>query len=300
MAKRLSVILVLLGSVVGAALLLAGDPDPVGATFPGANGRIAYVGPHGIYVTGSKGHGKVKHLAGRGRTKPQWSSDGRRIAFERYDEHGSDIYKMRANGRHKVLLTTGGRSGFGPTWSPNGNRIAFVRDFSGPNGTTSSAIYKMRPNGADKRRVTPKNGPAALQATWSPTGERIAYACWFRHRDGEICSIRPDGSGFRVLTDMARRSALSPDYSPDGRRIAFDARRGGNIDIYTMDADGGHLRRITKKKDHWEALPTWSPDGSKIAFVQFGERGGIWKMRADGTHKRRIIADGTFPAWQPK
>ena len=50
--------------------------------------------------------------------------------------------------------------------------------------------------------------------------------------------------------------------------IAFQADKGsgGDGEIYTIKADGTHLRRLTHVKG--EAInPDWSPDGSRIAFA---------------------------------
>ncbi|MFN8112266.1 MAG: hypothetical protein U0R51_03610 [Solirubrobacterales bacterium] len=298
MTKRLSIVAAAAVLAIVPAALIAGRSGRAGAAFPGANGRIAFAGKHGIYVTSSKRNGIVKHLAGDRRTRPAWSPNGHRIAFERYGKNGSDIYKMKANGKGEVLLTRGGASGFSPTWAPSGEKLAFVRTRA-----AGEAIFKMRANGADKRRVTPKDGSFADSPSWSPDGNRIAYVCEFAHRGAQICTIRSDGSRRRVLTDFKEKSPSRPDFSPDGRRIAFAAgrNRAGSLlhfHLYVMDADGGHRDRITPKHGHSSLLPSWSPDGTKIAFLRVGR--GIMKMRPDGSNPQLIVPDATYPAWQPK
>jgi hypothetical protein len=55
-----------------------------------------------------------------------------------------------------------------------------------------------------------------------------------------------------------------PAWSPDGEQLAFTS----NAALYTMAADGSHLRRIytrTKPTDLWTNV-AWSPDSSRIAF----------------------------------
>ncbi len=42
--------------------------------------------------------------------------------------------------------------------------------------------------------------------------------------------------------------------------------------------------------------PAWSPDGRRIAFVQ---RGDLWLMDADGSHRDRIVRAADQPAWSP-
>ena len=48
-------------------------------------------------------------------------------------------------------------------------------------------------------------------------------------------------------------------------KIAFATDRDGNLEIYTMNADGTGQTRITNNPASDDA-PAWSPDGTKIAF----------------------------------
>ena len=70
--------------------------------------------------------------------------------------------------------------------------------------------------------------------------------------------------------------------------------------IWTVTPNGGGLKRLTPSQG-LPMNPSWSPDGQWIAYVQNGE---LWKMRADGTAKRRLAgglgADiGTNVSWSP-
>jgi Tol biopolymer transport system component len=53
------------------------------------------------------------------------------------------------NGTGLRRLTNNELGDFGPVWGPGSGRIAFTR-FT----TTSNDVWSMRPNGADKRRLT--------------------------------------------------------------------------------------------------------------------------------------------------
>jgi Tol biopolymer transport system component len=41
---------------------------------------------------------------------------------------------------------------------------------------------------------------------------------------------------------------------------------------------------------------TWSPDGRTILYDSLYN---VWKMRGDGKQKRKLLAEGDFPAWSP-
>jgi Tol biopolymer transport system component len=76
---------------VGAALLvIALAPTSSWATYPGANGRIAY--NEGELFTISPGGGDPDQLTRNAVTEdaPSWSPDGRKIAFSRWSREGQN------------------------------------------------------------------------------------------------------------------------------------------------------------------------------------------------------------------
>lgn len=65
------------------------------------------------------------------------------------------------------------------------------------------------------------------------------------------------------LTSGQNHNDSSARWSPDGKRIAFKSSRGGNWDIYVMNADGTNVTRVTDSpaNDH---DPVWMPDGRSV------------------------------------
>jgi WD40 repeat protein len=73
---------------------------------------------------------------------PQWSPDGKQIAFDSNRESDSDIFVMNSDGSEMTRLTTSYnyQCPSNPVWSPDGERIAFLD--SSPTGDSLFMINK--------------------------------------------------------------------------------------------------------------------------------------------------------------
>jgi TolB protein len=56
-------------------------------------------------------------------------------------------------------------------------------------------------------------------------------------------------------------------FSPDGRQIAFFSNRGGDYQIFVMNADGDEARQVTLDVGP-NIHPSWSPDGMRLVYVK--------------------------------
>ena len=279
------------------ASLLAVDAEQLSASFPGANGKIAFAGSRDvdfeIYVMNPDASGQIR-LTHNPATDidPAWAPEGRRIAFTSNRLENDDIYVMNEDGTGLVRLTTNPAKDVNPTWSPAGS-IAFASTRDG-----NGEIYVMNADGSGQTRLTDNPASDSVPA-WSPDGRRIAFAS---NRDGgyEIYVMNVDGSDQTRLTS-ASGDDKSPAWSPDGSRIAFASSRNGDYEIYVMNADSSGQTRLTRNVDI-DLDPTWSPDGKLIAFTS--NRDGsleIYSMNADGTGQTRLttnVSDDTTPDWQ--
>jgi dipeptidyl aminopeptidase/acylaminoacyl peptidase len=82
--------------------------------------------------------------------------------------------------------------------------------------------------------------------------------------------------------------------SPDKRSILFGVtyydldQNKGNRELYTIDIDGGNLKRITTSpKSEYQAM--WTPDGKAVTFLS-SETGSsqLWRMDPDGTNRKQV------------
>ena len=270
-----------IGVLAGDLLKEAGLVPPEGLNV--ADGPVVVVAPTPAPATGLTVHDAFD-------SGPDWSPDGRRIAFTSDRDGRSEVYVMNADGSGVTRLTHNDAVDSSPAWSPDGRRIAFHSTLDG-----NWEIYVMNADGSGVTRLT-NNAAFDGYPDWSPDGRRIAFDST---RDGnrEIYVMNADGSGVIRLIDHDADD-LTPAWSPDGRRIAFASGGRARLDIYVMDASG-----FTRLTDNDGGTPAWSPDGRRIAFTS--DRDGnpeIYVMNADGSGVTRLTyndAHDSFPAWSP-
>ena len=146
------------------------------------------------------------------------------------------------------------------------------------------------------------------------SGEGQAQIAFTFERDGnrEIYVMDADGGNPRRLTN-SRLVDRAPSWSPDGRHIVFAGNgrpgdwgaRGGDLEIYLMDANGSNPRRLTNNLRQ-DTNPAWSPDGKHIAYTSTIDRNQeIYVMDTDEGKPLRLTNSGNVhihnwkPSWSP-
>lgn len=93
-----------------------------------------------------------------------------------------------------------------------------------------------------------------------------------------------------------------------GQTILFTSDRDGNVEIYTMHADGSDPIRLTRD-GAVDFAPKWSPDGNRIVFLSSRAQDShgattyeIFAMNADGSGVTRLTTNDVLesaPGWSP-
>ena len=222
---------------------------------------------------------------------PDWSSDGRWIAYTTYANKGPEIQIQHLSEKRLARLKKPGLQ-LTPAWVPGKFELAASLSFSG-----DQEIYLLTGNGKVIKRLTNSVG-IDVESTWSPDGKKLAFVSK-RAGNPQIFVLNTDSGRVQRLTFEGRYNT-QPSWSPKGDRIAYSAMNHGVINIFTINPDGGEPLQLTDNEDSNEA-PTWSPDGSLIAFSSTREgKSKLYVMTAYGTDQRRLLTlpgEQTNPKW---
>jgi len=180
--------------------------------------------------------------------------------------------------KHVKQLTFGGQNAEA-YFSYDGKRLVFQ---STRDPYQCDQILIMNADGSKPHLVSTGGGKTTC-SFFFPDGKHLLYSS--THGAGPECPPRPDYSkgyvwgvysSFKIYyaTDQGKilkPLAAGPGYnaeatlSADGKRIVFTSSRDGDLDIYTMNADGSGVKRLTNETGY-DGGPFFSPDGEWIVY----------------------------------
>jgi len=259
-----------------------------------------------------------------------------------------EIYVMDADGSNQTRLTEGGERATGnpswdqyPSWSTDGTKIVFtsnrgrtnelyVMDADGSNLTG----YPGRPR--DSSESSPDWGPAPAPAaipaesiftlgtiaspsaggavtgggTYAPgttvTVDAVPIAGYGLASWSGACS----GTGACTVTmDADKEVTANFTIESSGESIVFHSDRGGDYEIYAVNANGSGIAVPLTDNAAWDGDARRSPDGTKIVFTSNRHDDGldgtdIYVMNSNGTGQERLTftysgRSSADPSWSP-
>ena len=288
------------------ATLLLASTIPASATYPGKNGRIAFVVGPDVYTMNSDGS-EVRQLTNLGPDGgafwESWSPDGKQIVFNEYrpPDFQGQLWLMNVDGsnQHLLLADTDFDDEI-PSFTPDGTSVVFTRcrlDIE------ACALFQIEIDGGGIRAITDFDlGVRDYSAQYSANND-LAFSGF--SREGIISAIElidRQLSGVRRLTP-APVSGHHPDWSPDGKRIAFSTHccNPQNEEIWTVNTKGNAMVRLTRNGDDYlsgphDFHPSWSPLGDAIVFERDTpdfSSSGIFIMKSDGSGCTKVLELGS-------
>lgn len=157
---------------------------------------------------------------------PQYSPDGRQVAFESDRSGFPEIWIAKADGSGAFALTNfAGPVTGSPSWSPDGSQIAFDSRAGG-----EPAVFVMRAAaGAKPRRLTSGGG---FVPCWSTDGRSIFFTS---DRSGNNAIWRIAAEGGQPAEQITTGFAFGPQASPDGRYLYFMTGRTWGSEVHRLE-----------------------------------------------------------------
>lgn len=200
---------------------------------------------------------------------PQWSPDGKQIAFISKRGEKPQIHVIPADGGEARAITSLKQGvGGGPAWSPDGKYLAFT------------AVPAAEPRPADKPYRVDRHVYRFDRREYLDDTVEALYV------------VGVEGGEPRQLTHD-RCAAANPQWSPDGKSILYaasmlpDAHNTFFPRLRIVDLVDGAIREIIGDWSNSGAA-VWLPDGKKIVFVStppgkpIGSKSDLWVVNSQG------------------
>lgn len=218
---------------------------------------------------------------------PDWSPDGRRVAFAVQVGGAQSIWTADADGKNAKELFHCAGACLGtdyPAWSPDGKSIAFTYLNANPppkNGPPSGDSIRVIDLASRKVRIVVKSTLPRLidLARWSPDGKQmVVERDRFANGNETGCRIEIVRVRDGQATPITRFSQFGfhPDWS-HSNLIAFDTydllaysdSAPGGSNLFTVRPNGTHLTQLTHFKVGGKRVSaaTFTPDGKRITFT---------------------------------
>lgn len=236
----------------------------------------------------------------RNDTQPEWSPDGKQIAFVRADGEKSQIWVLPLTGGEAHAITKAENGALAPRWSPDGKKILYTSSipFHAIEGNTPWNYERPGRKQGDEPNFKKMKADEKRKMQTAPDGTLDDIRAWLarnasesnprvlnrQNLQGEL-NLQPDetfahlfiiasnGEGAATQLTNGYQDFDDAEWSPDGKRILCTSRvykihpdRERDSDLWMIDVEKKTASEFLTWKDYSISNGVFSPDGSQIAF----------------------------------
>ena len=233
--------------------------------------------------------------------QPQWSPDGRQLAFVRTDGEKSQVWILPLSGGEAHAITKSEYGVGGPRWSPDGKKLLYSSNipFYAIEGKTSWTYerpgrvqgdepnFKLMKADEKKKTTTTPDGTVEEVRAWlaknaSESNPRVLNR---QNIQGEL-NLQPDEEFTHLFIKMIGSDEKAVQltkgfqdfqgakWSMDGKNIICHSRlykihpdRERDSDLWIIDVDSKTAKEFLSWPGYSISNPSYSPDGKQILFV---------------------------------
>ncbi|HVR38551.1 MAG TPA: hypothetical protein VMU84_05595, partial [Thermoanaerobaculia bacterium] len=181
---------------------------------------------------------------------------GDRVFYSSAADGAPDLWSLDVRTGEATRLTRERSWEIFPTASPDGQWIYFRVSTS----TTESTIWRMRPDGSEKRRVT--DGPRDSGFAISPDSKTIAWSSLDPKTNEWVLWSQPVDGGERKRLASRANVLEYVRFARDGKSIVFVGYADSHLRLYRIAAEGGAVETMTDKA---ATEPDITADGNTLA-----------------------------------
>ncbi|MGC9973282.1 MAG: protein kinase [Bryobacteraceae bacterium] len=260
-------------------LAVSGRSDPVRLPYAAEDALYPVIVGRRLVYSWSRGEtnlwrldtrtGKRTMLIGSGSARahstPQYSPDGRRIAFESNRSGSQEIWRCDADGSNCLPLTSYGGPQLGTSrWSPDGQSIAFDCRVTG-----QSAVYVVAADGGTPRLLADDG----FVPSWSRDGRWIYFSS---SRSGRLEVWKMPAAG-GPAAQVTRNGGMAALESADSKYLYYDKNPYSRAEsLYRMPVEGGQEVEVVPRLNYFNCFGVtakgvyFMPDSRTIRFLDPG------------------------------
>ena len=258
-----------------------GDIDPIGFSKAGTYFFQVYSRWNENYISDldpetGKLVGSLTLLLTGWKSSPDWSPDGRRLAYIDFDNLRGEPFvpfgvlhiRDLENGEDRKIQCDPGVAAV--HWSPDGESL-LIRGFS-YDASTDTGLYIIDAQSGKTRFVVGRPDSAIAMGEWSANGKGI----YFFDKDSIILHDLETGRERKLLTKPGLAGPLT--LSPDGELLAariIDKEKGASL--ITLNVSNGMINKVATPGEIHGL--DWFADGKYLLYLQRDEKGGTTLYR---------------------
>jgi Tol biopolymer transport system component/cytosine/adenosine deaminase-related metal-dependent hydrolase len=201
--------------------------------------------------------------------QPDWSPDGRTLAFQSYRDGNFNLWTIGRDGSGSRQLTEGPFDHREPRFSPDGRTLVFSSDLTGSYGIH---LLDLATGKITQLTDTPVD---EFEPAWSPDGGKVAFVAATTRID--VVTVA-DGSRGTAVTVAANQQIHAPAWTPDGRDLVYTVATG----VFPNATASSVLMRAG------QPLVT----GEEVFPFRVSWHGNDFLYAADGALRRRSLSGG--------